>query len=60
MGKLKHKGYTGSVEYSEDDDCLYGKVLGMNKHHLSFEGITISELKNDFIAAVEDYLADCK
>lgn len=22
MGYLKYKGYTGSVEYSEDDKCL--------------------------------------
>ena len=26
MGYLKYKGYTGSVEYSEDDKCLFGKV----------------------------------
>ena len=24
MGYLKYKGYTGSVEYSEDDKCLFG------------------------------------
>lgn len=29
MGNLKYKGYTGSVEYSEEDNCLFGKVLGM-------------------------------
>ena len=23
MGTLKYKGYTGSVEYSEEDNCLY-------------------------------------
>ena len=26
MGYLKYKGYTGSVEYSEEDKCLFGKV----------------------------------
>jgi len=31
MGYLKYKGYTGSVEYSEDDKCLFGKVQGMSK-----------------------------
>ncbi len=31
MGLLKYKGYTGSVDYSEKDNCLYGKVLGMSK-----------------------------
>ena len=24
MGLLKYKGYTGSVDYSEEDNCLYG------------------------------------
>ena len=60
MGNLKHKGYTGSVEYSEEDDCLFGKVLGMNKHHISYEGATIEGLKSDFTEAINDYLADCK
>lgn len=60
MGALKHKGYTGSVEYSEEDDCLYGKVLGMNQHFISYEGTTVVELKNDFITAIDNYLEDCK
>ena len=29
MGFMKYKGYTGSVEYSEEDNCLFGKVQGM-------------------------------
>ena len=28
MGYLKYKGYTGSVEYSEEDKCLFGKAQG--------------------------------
>ena len=36
MGYLKYKGYTGSVEYSEEDKCLFGKVLGMEKDHITF------------------------
>ena len=31
MGQLKYKGYSGSVEYSEEDNCLFGKVLGLKK-----------------------------
>lgn len=30
MGTLRYKGYTGSVEYCDEDECLYGKVLGMD------------------------------
>ena len=38
MGYLKYKGYTGSVEYSEDDKCLFGKVQGMSKDSITYEG----------------------
>ena len=30
MGMLKYKGYTGSVEFSNEDNCLYGKVQGLH------------------------------
>lgn len=60
MDTLKHKGYTGSVEYSETDNCLYGKVLGMSKDLISYEGTTLAELRADFEAGVDDYLAGCE
>lgn len=60
MNNLKYKGYIGSIEYSEDDNCLFGKVLGLNKVLIAYEGNTVQELKDDFIAGVEQYLADCK
>ena len=50
MGQLKYKGYSGSVEYSEEDSCLFGKVLGLKKDCITYEGETISELKSDFEA----------
>ena len=43
MGNLKYKGYTGSVEYSEEDNCLYGKVQGMSKHAITYEGNDLGE-----------------
>lgn len=48
MGQLKYKGYAGSVEYNEEDNCLFGKVLGLKKDCITYEGETISELKSDF------------
>lgn len=60
MGNLKYKGYIGSVEYNEEDNCLFGKVLGMSKDVISYEGKTIEELKADFEAGIEDYLDSCK
>lgn len=60
MGQLKYKGYTGSVEYSEEDNLLFGKVLGLRKDCITYEGETISELKSDFEGAIDDYLASYK
>ena len=60
MGYLKYKGYTGSVEYSEEDKCLFGKVQGMAKDSITYEGSTVEELTEDFEGAVDDYLALCE
>ena len=59
MGYLKYKGYTGSVEYSEDDKCLFGKVQGMMRDNITYEGATVEELTADFEGAVDDYLQLC-
>ena len=60
MGYLKYKGYTGSVQYSEQDHILFGKVLGMNKDLILYEGNDIESLKKDFEGAIDDYLNDCQ
>ena len=60
MGYLKYKGYSGSVEYSEADDCLFGKVQGMDKDCISYEGETLSGLRHDFEEALDAYLESCK
>ena len=60
MGTLKYKGYSGTVEYSEDDNCLFGKVIGMNKNIVTYEGKTVEELKADFEAGIDIYFESCK
>lgn len=60
MGYLKHKGYVGTVEYSEEDECLYGKVQGVANACITYEGNDIAELKRDFEGAVDDYIALCE
>lgn len=59
MKYLDYKGYSGSIEYSEEDGLLYGKVLGI-KGLLSYEGETGKDLEADFKEAIDVYLADCK
>lgn len=56
---MEYKGYRGSVEYSKADNCLFGKVLGMNKDLILYEGNTIDELRADFEAGIESYIAGC-
>ena len=59
MDYLGYKGYKGSVEYSKVDNCLFGKVLGMNKDCITYEGNTIDELNADFRGGIDDYIAGC-
>ncbi len=56
---LSYKNYNGTVEYSKEDDCLFGKVVGI-KSLLSYEGDSIRELEQDFQNVIDEYLDDCK
>jgi predicted HicB family RNase H-like nuclease len=56
---LTYKNYNGTVEYSKEDKCLFGKVVGI-KSLLSYEGNSIQELEKDFQTVIDEYLADCK
>ena len=55
---LSYKNYSGTVEYSAEDNCLFGKVMGI-KSLISYEGDSVNELKQDFETAIDEYLADC-
>ena len=56
---FKYRGYIGSLEYSEEDEVLFGRVLGISDL-ISYEGTTCEELIADFHGAVDDYLAMCE
>ncbi|MBQ8521383.1 MAG: type II toxin-antitoxin system HicB family antitoxin [Bacteroides sp.] len=60
MDYLEYKGYKGTVEYSREDDCLFGKVIGMNKDLITYEGQTVAELRADFEAGIDSYLEACR
>ncbi len=59
MNTMSHKGYTARVEYDERDNILVGRLLGI-RSIISFHAHTVAELRDEFVKAVEDYLADCK
>ncbi|MGJ7219544.1 type II toxin-antitoxin system HicB family antitoxin [Morganella morganii] len=56
---LKYNGYVGSIEYSLDDEILYGKIECINDV-VTYEATTVEGLKKEFILAVDDYLETCK
>lgn len=55
MKELHYRGFTGSIEYSEEDHLYYGKVLGI-RDLVSYEGTSKSELFLDFRSAINDYI----
>ena len=59
INTMEYKGYTGSVEFSEEDSILFGKVQGI-RSLISYEGTTVSELIADFHGAVDNYLSFCE
>lgn len=59
MSMMEHKGYLGTVEYSPEDRCLFGK-LAYIRDLVNYEATNVEELENEFHAAVDDYLADCE
>jgi predicted HicB family RNase H-like nuclease len=59
MKHLEYKSYTGSIEYSEEDDLLFGKVLGI-RGLISYEGRSGKELETDFKSVIDEYLSDCR
>ena len=56
---LKYKDFYGSVEYSAQDECFFGKIIGTSDL-VTFEGDSVNTLKETFSEAVEDYLVLCK
>ncbi|MDL2274542.1 type II toxin-antitoxin system HicB family antitoxin [Desulfosarcina sp. OttesenSCG-928-G10] len=55
---MTYKGYVGTVEYSEADNCLFGRIAGISDI-ISYEGESVSEVRTAFEEAVDDYLAHC-
>ncbi|EPW3172644.1 type II toxin-antitoxin system HicB family antitoxin [Providencia vermicola] len=55
---LKYKGYIGCVEYSIEDEILYGKIDCINDT-VTYEAENMKDLKIEFMNAVDDYLETC-
>jgi predicted HicB family RNase H-like nuclease len=55
---MTYKGYLARVEFDPRDNIFTGKIVGI-ADSITFHGETVKELKADFQAAVDHYLADC-
>jgi len=59
MKFLKYKNYTGSIEYSDEDDILFGRVMGIESI-LTYHGETGNELLLCFQETIDNYLELCE
>jgi len=56
---MGHKGYYGSVHYSDEDQVFFGK-LEFLRSLVNYEGTDVDSLRKAFEEAVEDYLELCR
>lgn len=56
---MEYKGYTGSIEFSKEDNVFYGKILNI-RGLITFEADTLKALPAAFRDSVDDYLKDCE
>ena len=59
MDMIQYKGYYGSVHYSDEDSCFYGKIERI-KGLYSYEGTDVASIRKAFHETVDEYLEDCK
>ena len=56
---MKYKEYYGSVEFCDEDNIFFGKIIGINDTIL-YDGTSVDELRKNFNDAVEEYFEICK
>jgi len=56
---IEYNGYIGSVEYSSEDKCFFGK-LEMIDDLVTFEASNAQDLEDNFKSSVNEYISTCK
>ncbi len=56
---IEYNGYIGSIEYSCEDKCFFGKIEMINDL-VTFEANSADELEKNFQSVVDEYLETCK
>ena len=55
---INYKGYYGSVEFSDEDNVFFGRIIGVNDR-ITYVGDSVGALRRDFEEAVDEYLETC-
>ena len=55
---MEYKGYLAHVEFDEQANVFHGEVINI-RDVVTFQGKTVSDLRQAFQDSVEDYLAFC-
>ncbi|MFH1575123.1 MAG: type II toxin-antitoxin system HicB family antitoxin [Acidobacteriota bacterium] len=55
---MTHRGYAGSVHYSDEDRIFFGKIEFI-RNLISYEGTDVDSLRQAFEESVDDYLEAC-
>ena len=56
---LRYKDFIGSVHFSAEDACFFGKLEGIDDL-ATFEGRDVAGLARSFREAVDDYIGLCR
>lgn len=59
MKPMTYKGYQASIDYSDEDGCLVGRVVGI-KDLITFHGTSVAQIRRAFKEALDFYLESCE
>ncbi len=57
---MDYKGYTAKLTADLDRKVMMGRVIGLRRSRITFEGASVVDLIVDFCRAVETYFAECR
>ena len=59
MTMMSYKGYEAVIEFDDEAELFHGEVINL-RDVITFQGASVTELKDALKDSVEDYLAFCK
>jgi predicted HicB family RNase H-like nuclease len=60
MSMMKYKGYIAQIEYSEEDEAFFGRIVNLSQDRICFGGETVKQLKKHMKDAIDGHLKNCK